>query len=204
MLPKFLKYYVKENNLKSKIYIKDIICYGIGESTLETEVKDIFNENGIIANFKDYGTLIRLQTKIENKKKVEKIVQKLYNRIAVFIIGEDEDRIENTLYQYLRKNNLKKISTAESCTGGMIASKFIDVDGISEIFTEGIVSYSNEAKIKRLKSQKGNFKKFGAVSEETAREMLAGLTTDVGIVTTGIAGPSGGTKKTCGTCIYRN
>lgn len=196
MLPKFLKYYVKENNLKSKIYIKDIICYGIGESTLETEVKDIFNENGIFYEFlvKDYGTLIRLQTKIENKKKVEKIVQKLYNRIAVFIIGEDEDRIENTLYQYLRKNNLK-ISTAESCTGGMIASKFIDVDGISEIFTEGIVSYSNEAKIKRLKVKKETLKKFGAVSEETAREMLAGLTTDVGIVTTGIAGPSGGTKE---------
>ena len=197
MFPKFLKYYVKENNLKSKIYIKDIITYGIGESVLETTVKDLFTEGDIFYEFlvKDYGTLIRLQTKIENKKNVAKIVKKLYNRISEFIIGEDNDRIENTIYEYL--NSGKKpltISTAESCTGGMIASKLIEVPGISENFIEGIVSYSNEAKIKRLKVKKETLEKYGAVSEEVAREMLAGLKTDIGISTTGIAGPDGGTK----------
>ena len=197
MFPKFLKYYVKENNLKSQIYIKDIITYGIGESVLETTVKDLFTEGDIFYEFlvKDYGTLIRLQTKIENKKNVAKIVKKLYNRISEFIIGEDNDRIENTIYEYLNsgKNSLT-ISTAESCTGGMIASKLIEVPGISENFIEGIVSYSNEAKIKRLKVKKETLEKYGAVSEEVAREMLAGLKTDVGISTTGIAGPGGGTK----------
>ena len=197
MFPKFLKYYVKENNLKSKIYIKDIITYGIGESVLETTVKDLFTEGDIFYEFlvKDYGTLIRLQTKIENKKNVAKIVKKLYNRISEFIIGEDDDRIENTIYECL--NPGKKpltISTAESCTGGMIASKLIEVPGISTNFIEGIVSYSNEAKIKRLKVKKETLEKYGAVSEEVAREMLAGLKTDVGISTTGIAGPDGGTK----------
>ena len=197
MFPKFLKYYVKENNLKSQIYIKDIITYGIGESVLETTVKDLFTEGDIFYEFlvKDYGTLIRLQTKIENKKNVAKIVKKLYNRISEFIIGEDNDRIENTIYECL--NSGKKpltISTAESCTGGMIASKLIEVPGISENFIEGIVSYSNEAKIKRLKVKKETLEKYGAVSEEVAREMLAGLKTDIGISTTGIAGPGGGTK----------
>ena len=197
MFPKFLKYYVKENNLKSQIYIKDIITYGIGESVLETTVKDLFTEGDIFYEFlvKDYGTLIRLQTKIENKKNVAKIVKKLYNRISEFIIGEDNDRIENTIYECL--NSGKKpliISTAESCTGGMIASKLIEVPGISTNFIEGIVSYSNEAKIKRLKVKKETLEKYGAVSEEVAREMLAGLKTDVGISTTGIAGPGGGTK----------
>lgn len=197
MFPKFLKYYVKENNLKSQIYIKDIITYGIGESVLETTVKDLFTEGDIFYEFlvKDYGTLIRLQTKIENKKNVAKIVKKLYNRISEFIIGEDDDRIENTIYECL--NSGKKpltISTAESCTGGMIASKLIEVPGISENFIESIVSYSNEAKIKRLKVKKETLEKYGAVSEEVAREMLAGLKTDVGISTTGIAGPGGGTK----------
>ncbi|WDA46040.1 CinA family nicotinamide mononucleotide deamidase-related protein [Fusobacterium nucleatum] len=197
MFPKFLKYYVKENNLKSQIYIKDIITYGIGESVLETTVKDLFTEGDIFYEFlvKDYGTLIRLQTKIENKKNVAKIVKKLYNRISEFIIGEDNDRIENTIYEYL---NLGKkpltISTAESCTGGMVASKLIEVPGISENFIESIVSYSNEAKIKRLKVKKETLEKYGAVSEEVVREMLAGLKTDVGISTTGIAGPGGGTK----------
>ncbi|EHI78402.1 hypothetical protein HMPREF9093_01327 [Fusobacterium sp. oral taxon 370 str. F0437] len=198
MFPKFLKYYVKENNLESQIYIKDIITYGIGESTLENTVKDLFTEEGIFYEFlvKDYGTLIRLQTGSKNKKNVEKIVKKLYNRISEFIIGEDNDRIENTIYECL---NLGKkpltISTAESCTGGMIASKLIEVPGISENFMEAIVSYSNEAKIKRLKVKKETLEKYGAVSEEVAREMLAGLKTDVAISTTGIAGPGGGSKE---------
>ena len=198
MFPKFLKYYVKENNLESQIYIKDIITYGIGESTLENTVKDLFTEEGIFYEFlvKDYGTLIRLQTSSKNKKNVEKIVKKLYNRISEFIIGEDNDRIENTIYECL--NSGKKaltISTAESCTGGMIASKLIEVPGISENFMEAIVSYSNEAKIKRLKVKKETLEKYGAVSEEVAREMLAGLKTDVAISTTGIAGPGGGSKE---------
>ena len=197
MFPKFLKYYVKENNLKSQIYIKDIITYGIGESVLETTVKDLFTEGDIFYEFlvKDYGTLIRLQTKIENKKNVAKIVKKLYNRISEFIIGEDDDRIENTIYECLNSGEKPlTISTAESCTGGMVASKLIEVPGISTNFIEGIVSYSNEAKIKRLKVKKETLEKYGAVSEEVAREMLAGLKTDVGISTTGIAGPGGGTK----------
>ena len=198
MFPKFLKYYVKENNLKTQIYIKDIITYGIGESVLENTVKDLFTEEGIFYEFlvKDYGTLIRLQTSSKNKKNVEKIVKKLYNRISEFIIGEDNDRIENTIYECL--NSGKKpltISTAESCTGGMIASKLIEVPGISENFIESIVSYSNEAKIKRLKVKKETLEKYGAVSEEVAREMLEGLKTDVAISTTGIAGPGGGSKE---------
>ncbi len=197
MFPKFLKYYVKENNLKSQIYIKDIITYGIGESVLETTVKDLFTEGDIFYEFlvKDYGTLIRLQTKIENKKNVAKIVKKLYNRISEFIIGEDDERIENTIFECLNSGEKPlTISTAESCTGGMIASKLIEVPGISENFIEAIVSYSNEAKIKRLKVKKETLEKYGAVSEEVAREMLAGLNTDIAISTTGVAGPGGGTK----------
>jgi len=198
MFPKFLKYYVKENNLKTQIYIKDIITYGIGESVLENTVKDLFTEEGIFYEFlvKDYGTLIRLQTSSKNKKNVEKIVKKLYNRISEFIIGEDTDRIENTIYECLNSGEKPlTISTAESCTGGMIASKLIEVPGISENFVESIVSYSNEAKIKRLKVKKETLEKYGAVSEEVAREMLEGLKTDVAISTTGIAGPGGGTKE---------
>lgn len=196
MFPKFLKFYAKENNLKSKIYIKDIITCGIGESILEERVKDIFTEDNIFYEFlvKDYGTLIRLQTKIENKKKVEKIVEKLYNKIADFIIGEDEERVETNIFKYLmaQKKPLT-ISTAESCTGGMIASKLVDVSGISASFKEGIVCYSNEAKIKRLKVKKETLLAHGAVSEEVAKEMVEGLKTDVAIATTGIAGPGGGT-----------
>lgn len=198
MFPKFLKFYTKKNNLNSQIYIKDIITYGLGESILEERVKDIFVEKDIFYEFlvKDYGTLIRLQTKLENKKSIEKIVEKLYNRIADFIIGEDNDRLEETIYNKLKSLNKEiSISIAESCTGGMISSKLVEVSGISSFFKEGIIAYSNSAKIKRLKVKEETLLKYGAVSEEVVREMLLGLGTDIAISTTGIAGPKGGSLE---------
>ena len=91
------------------------------------------------------------------------------------------------------------ISTAESCTGGMIAGNLINYPGISEVFLEGAVTYSNEAKHKRLGVKNETLDKYGAVSGETAREMAIGIAntagTDVSIVTTGIAGPDGGTLE---------
>ncbi|WP_294703317.1 competence/damage-inducible protein A [uncultured Fusobacterium sp.] len=197
MLPKFLNWYAKEKNLlDDEIYIKDLITYGIAESLLDEAVREFFTEDGIYYEFlvKDYGVLIRLQSKMSEKNKVEKIIKKIYNKIGEFIFGEDNDRLEKKVVELIKEKNLT-ISTAESCTGGMLASKLIDVSGVSENFYEGIVSYSNEAKMKRLGVSKETLEKYGAVSEETAREMLMGLHTDIGLATTGIAGPNGGTEE---------
>lgn len=197
MLPKFLDWYVKEKKiLDDEIYIKDLITYGIAESLLDEAVREFFTEEGIYYEFlvKDYGILIRLQSKMSNKNKVEKIVKKIYNKIGEFIFGEDNDRLEKKVVELLKKLNMN-ISTAESCTGGMLASKLIDVPGISEIFYEGVVSYSNEAKINRLGVRKEILDRYGAVSEEVAKEMVMGLTTDVALSTTGIAGPDGGSEE---------
>lgn len=197
MLPKFLKWYVKEKNLISdEIYIKDLITYGMPESVIDESVREFFTEEGIYYEFlvKDYGILIRLQSKMSNKNKVEKIIKKIYNKIGNFVFGEDEDRLENKVVELLKEKNLT-ISTAESCTGGMLASKLIDVAGVSEIFKEGIVSYSNEAKMKFLGVKKETLDRYGAVSEETAKEMVMGLQTDIGLATTGIAGPDGGSEE---------
>lgn len=197
MLPKFLDWYVKEKKiLDDEIYIKDLITYGIAESLLYEVVREFFTEEGIYYEFlvKDYGILIRLQSKMSNKNKVEKIVKKIYNKIGEFIFGEDNDRLEKKVVELLKKLNMN-ISTAESCTGGMLASKLIDVPGISEVFYEGVVSYSNEAKINRLGVRKEILDRYGAVSEEVAKEMVMGLTTDVALSTTGIAGPDGGSEE---------
>jgi nicotinamide-nucleotide amidase len=197
MLPKFLDWYVKEKKiLDDEIYIKDLITYGIAESLLDEAVREFFTEEGIYYEFlvKDYGILIRLQSKMSNKNKVEKIVKKIYNKIGEFIFGEDNDRLEKKVVELLKKLNMN-ISTAESCTGGMLASKLIDVPGISEVFYEGVVSYSNEAKINRLGVRKEILDRYGAVSEEVAKEMVMGLTTDVALSTTGIAGPDGGSEE---------
>ncbi len=197
MLPKFLTWYTKEKKLlDDEIYIKDLITYGMAESLLDEAVREFFTEEGIYYEFlvKDYGILIRLQSKMSNKNKVEKIVKKIYNRIGEFIFGEDNDRLEKKVVELLQKLNLS-ISTAESCTGGMLASKLIDVPGVSDIFYEGVVSYSNEAKQKRLNVKAETLEKYGAVSEEVAKEMVLGLHTDVVLSTTGIAGPGGGSDE---------
>lgn len=196
MFPKFLKWY--EENIKKgdPIYIKDILTYGIPESHLEKAVKNYFIEPGIDYEFlvKDYGILIRLQSKMSNKNRVEKIKEKIYNSIGSNIFGEDKERLETIVIENLKKLNYT-ISTGESCTGGLIASKLVEVPGASKVFIEGLVTYSNEAKIERLGVNKEIINKYGAVSEETAREMVLGLKTDVGISVTGIAGPEGGTEE---------
>ena len=197
MFPKFLEWYTKENKINvNNIFIKDLITYGIPESHLDDMIKYFFTEAGIEYEFlvKDFGIIIRLQTSIENKNIVEKIVEKIYNIIGSNIFGEDEDRLEKLILNEL-KNRKKTLSVAESCTGGLLADSFINVSGASEVFKEGIVSYSNEAKIARLFVKKETLEKYGAVSKEVAKEMVLGLNTDVGIATTGIAGPNGGSKE---------
>lgn len=197
MFPKFLKWYSEEKKLKSdEILIKDLITYGIAESLLDNKISDIFTEEGIDYEFlvKDFGIIIRLQSKVSNKNIVEKIVEKIYNRVGDNIFGEDSDRLEKLVIKSLKEKR-KTLSVAESCTGGLLSDSFVNVSGASEVFMEGIVTYSNDAKIKRLGVKKETLEKFGAVSEETAREMVLGLKTDVGISVTGIAGPLGGTKE---------
>ena len=197
MFPKFLKWYAEEKNLNSdEIYIKDLVTYGIAESHLDNMISDLFTEEGIEYEFlvKSFGILIRMQSKLSKKNIVEKIVEKIYNRVGDNIFGEDSERLESLIIDRLRKDK-KTLSVAESCTGGLLADSFVNVSGASEVFMEGVVTYSNEAKMERLGVKKETLEKFGAVSPETAREMVLGLKTDAGISVTGIAGPGGGTPE---------
>jgi PncC family amidohydrolase len=88
------------------------------------------------------------------------------------------------------------VATAESCTGGLIASTIVDIPGASDCFNEGYITYSNEAKMKNLSVKESTLSQFGAVSPETAREMAMGVkrkaSADFGVASTGIAGPGGG------------
>lgn len=105
--------------------------------------------------------------------------------------------IEKTI-NYLITNNLS-IATAESCTGGLVAKTITDFSGVSEIFSEGYVTYSNEAKMKNLGVNPHTLKSYGAISEQTAREMAEGVRrvsgACIGVSATGIAGPGGGTPE---------
>ncbi len=106
--------------------------------------------------------------------------------------------IEEKLVELCIKKGIS-LSAAESCTGGMIAARLVNVSGVSDIFPGSIVTYSDACKHKLLGVKKSTLKNHGAVSKKTAKEMAKGICrkmkTDVGIGVTGIAGPGGGTKK---------
>ena len=109
-----------------------------------------------------------------------------------------DGELHNKISILLKKQNLT-VATAESCTGGLIAHAITNVSGSSEYFDRGIVSYSNRAKMELLDVSENVLKEYGAVSKEVAKAMADGIriksNVDVGIATTGIAGPTGGTKE---------
>ena len=108
---------------------------------------------------------------------------------------------EDTLVKIanLLKQKRLTIATAESCTGGLVSHSLTNISGSSDYFDRGIISYSNNAKIDLLDVPKNILEKYGAVSEQVAKAMAEGVRTksnvDIGISTTGIAGPTGGTKE---------
>lgn len=146
--------------------------------------------------------MLRITAKAGNEEEAIKLIspmeKEIKNRLGDNVYATEDINIEDVVAKLLIEKKLT-ISTAESCTGGMIASTLINYPGISEVFLEGAVTYSNDAKHNRLGVKNETLEKYGAVSEETAREMAIGIAksakTDVSIVTTGIAGPEGGTGE---------
>lgn len=184
---------------------KTLRIFGIGESLMAKKVNDIIegSTNPTVAPYaKEYEVTLRVTAKEENEDKCEKLInskcEEIKDVLGEYIYGEGENSLDVVVAKLLCEKKFS-ISTAESCTGGMIASSLISYPGISEVFKEGAITYSNEAKIKRLGVNEETINKFGAVSKETAREMAEGIArvanTDIAISTTGLAGPSGGTDK---------
>lgn len=178
---------------------------GLGESSAHDKLIDIIesNTNPTVAPYaKDEDVIFRITAKATNEeeglKLIEPIKKQIIERLGINYYGEGEVTIEEVVGKLLVKKQLK-IATAESCTGGMIASRLVSCPGISEVFLEGAVTYSNEAKVRTLNVKKETLEKFGAVSAETAKEMAKGIAdrtgADISIVTTGIAGPDGGTEE---------
>ncbi len=179
---------------------------GIGESMAETKLLDLIDAqtNPTIATYaKTCEVHLRITAAAHDEEEaehlMEPVVSEVQNRFGKHIFSMDEmESLEEAVVKLLKEQNLT-LSTAESCTGGMLSSRLINVAGISEIYKEGFITYSNEAKEKNLGVSSDTLKQYGAVSEETAREMAEGCAkqagSDVALATTGIAGPDGGTKE---------
>ncbi|WP_142691699.1 competence/damage-inducible protein A [Clostridium tertium] len=187
--------------IKSKI----LRLFGIGESLMAQKLNNLIqnSKNPTVAPYaKDNDVTLRITAKGNSEKECDDLInpvdKEIKDALGEYIYGEGETSLENVVSEILCNNKLS-VSTAESCTGGMIAASLISYPGISDVFKEGAVTYSNESKMKRLGVSKETLDRYGAVSEETAREMAIGIAreanTDISISTTGIAGPGGGTDE---------
>ena len=208
MKPMFLNYvkaYLKDKG--NGVIISEVLrVLGVGESTAANMIKDFINNgvNPTVAPYaKEDDVIFRITARGKSEEEGRKLIAPVKEEIKrVFNLdcyGEGEElTIEEVLGKLLVDRKLT-ISTAESCTGGMIASRLINYPGISEVFLEGAVTYSNEAKERTLNVKKKTLDTYGAVSEETAKEMAIGISkrtgSDISVVTTGIAGPGGGSEE---------
>jgi nicotinamide-nucleotide amidase len=129
---------------------------------------------------------------------LDRIESDISRLLGHYIFAKDDKTIGGIVGDLLVDRNMT-LSVAESCTGGLIGQRLTDVPGSSTYFEGGVIVYSNAAKIKLLRVMPETLQSYGAVSEQTVEEMAAGvrekMKTSLGLAVTGIAGPSGGTKK---------
>jgi nicotinamide-nucleotide amidase len=182
---------------------KTILTTGIGESFLAEKMKNwensIRNEGLSLAYLPDPGIVkLRISSKegFEAKGKIENYFIELTKQLPQHVFGFEKDTLAAVVGQLLLKSN-KTLSTVESCTAGGIANEIVSIPGSSEYYKGSIVAYSYELKSSLVDVNEETIIKYGAVSEETALEMVKGglkkMKTDFCIATTGIAGPDGGT-----------
>jgi nicotinamide-nucleotide amidase len=188
------------------IYSQTVKICGVGESKAESMVEDLVDaqSNPTIATYAKIGEVhLRVtataQDEKEAKKLVKPMVKELKGRFGNHVYTTDSEvTLEKAVVDLLMANKLTAC-TVESCTGGMLSARLINVPGVSEVFKSGYVTYSNKSKRKLLGIKKNILMKHGAVSEQIAREMAKTAAilarTDVSVSTTGIAGPDGGTPE---------
>lgn len=197
------------NGAKLNILTKSVNITGIGESQVEMDIKDLIHryEDIEVATFaRTQNVEIRLIGRGEDRKILEGKFQDILSEIKVRFKGNiftyDNRPIENVVIDLLRDRGLR-IGFAESCTGGLLAARLVRVSGASDVLDRAKVTYSNQAKMEELRVRGETLENFGAVSSQTAGEMLDGLlatsSIDLGISTTGLVGPNGdGTNKPVG------
>ncbi len=177
---------------------------GIGESVLAEKIGDpsrFLREGTTLAFMPNAnGVRVRISANASNanaaNREIARVEKILYNRAGTFIVGTDAETLERAIVKQLAARG-KTLSTAESCTGGLIATTLTDVPGASKVFRGSIVAYDDDVKVRALGVKQKTLGAFGAVSEETARAMAEGavkrLGTDFALGVTGVAGPGGAT-----------
>lgn len=182
--------------------------FGIGESMLESLLRDLMEHslNPTVAPYAKTGEVqLRVTARVQNGEDAEALLQpvmeKIKEQVGGYLYGIDVGDLQTAAVHALKVNGLH-VAVAESCTGGYVAKRLTDVSGASEVFECGVVTYSNRMKRQLLGVSQQTLDTFGAVSEETAREMAAGVRrlsgAEIGISVTGNAGPEPSEGKEVG------
>ena len=174
-----MPYLIKKQQLYSETL--DIKLFGISESEVAVLLSDLIQEYnwGSIATYVgECEIIVRIAGWHKEKKKVKEFIsqnqKQVEERLEKFIIGYNKDRLEDKIVKWLLDNQ-QTIATVESCTGGMLAQTLVNCEGVSACFNEGIITYSNQAKMKYVGVKEETLQKVGAVSRETAQEMAEGI-----------------------------
>ncbi|MEE1032206.1 MAG: competence/damage-inducible protein A [Ruminococcus sp.] len=203
-----------ENQVYPYLHAKqpEVICSsmvkvcGVGESLAEEMIRDLIDTqtNPTIATYAKTGEVhLRVTAKAETeeaaKELIAPMVAELQKRFGNTIYTTDEQvTLEESIVQQLAEKHLK-VTTVESCTGGALAARIINVSGASDVIQEGFITYSDEAKMSLVGVQKATIDAYTAVSSQTAAEMAEGgvahTGSDVAVSVTGLAGPGGGTEE---------
>ncbi len=188
-----------ESRSKSKIHVTVMRTTGIMESVLYEKVQGILDDYPQInVAFLPRFTGVDIRLTTSDKNTLNRLVDEISPVIQKYHFGGEGVELEDVVGRLLIKNR-KTIATAESCTGGLIGDRLTNISGSSLYYKGGIVAYSNSVKEKTIGVKKETLDSAGSVSEETALEMARGirnkLNADIGLSTTGIAGPKGGTKE---------
>lgn len=208
--PMFLNYAVPYlSQFSDKIILShNVRTFGIGESDMAQRVADLLeSENPTVAPYAKEGeALLRVTAMAKNKEEANGLIKPMIDEIAKrlqgFVYGIDEPNIETAVIRMLKEKGLT-VATAESCTGGLISKRITDISGSSAVYGCGVISYSNETKENVLGVSHENLEKYGAVSEQVARQMATGVLelsgADIAVSVTGVAGPNNdGTDKPVG------
>jgi len=181
-------------------HIESFRIIGIGESrvqeTIEASLREKFPgiEIGYCARYGEVDLRLITRSEADLHQAAKLVVSTFGDNLYAF----GEQTMEEVVIDLARQAG-KKIATAESCTGGMVAHRLTNVPGASAVLDRGWVTYSNEAKMDELRVRADTLEKYGAVSRETAHEMALGALelsgADLAVSITGIAGPSGGTDR---------
>ena len=187
-----------EKKIKLKISSINIRTTGLPESVIFENIRNYFQEEDYV-NVGYYPSVYGVDIRLSgyNVKKLEELKININEHLKKYIYDNGYNNIENIVVDNLNKENLT-LSTAESCTGGLIGHRLTQVSGSSAVYAGGVIVYSNESKIDQLNVNPDNIKNFGAVSEQVAIEMAQNVkqkfNSSIGVSVTGIAGPDGGSE----------